>query len=259
MAMSRQLVPDPPIIVTVRRAAAAGLIVVLPDGSEGLIRERELGWDAAARRGWTERYKHGDLVQVVALGKGRDRRPEMSTRLAQSSSWFDIERRYPIGSLVTGVVTGIMPYGVFVELDAGIIGLLHSSRFPPWMQRPPGDLFWPGDLIKVIIHAVDVEHQRIALSMAELSDRRWRNTTSVERQGTSPPAEQAQIQLIRSQQGGQVEIRLAQAMRDGRQVLQVSVEDDGPGIHRRLWERVFEMDYTTRPEAPDWAFTYHAI
>ena len=57
-----------------------------------------------------------------------------------------------------------------------------------------------------------------------------------------------QIHLIRPKKGGWVEISLNQAIHEGEHVLQVSIEDDGPGIHYRLWERIFEMDYTTREE-----------
>jgi signal transduction histidine kinase/predicted RNA-binding protein with RPS1 domain/ActR/RegA family two-component response regulator len=147
----------------------------LPDGREGLVRERELAWDAEGRKGWTERYQPNDPVQVITLGKGRDRRPELSIRLAESGSWHEIKKRYPIGSLVEGVVTGVMPYGAFVELEPGITGLLHVSRFPSWIQGAPGDVFWPGDRAMVIVERIDVERRRIGLSLEDLSAQRWRN------------------------------------------------------------------------------------
>lgn len=162
-----------PITARILRITQAGLVVALPDGREGLVRERELAWDAEGRKGWTERYHPNDPVQVVTLGKGRDRRPELSIRLAQSDAWREIRNRYPIGLLVEGVVTGVMPYGVFVELEPGVSGLLHISRFPAWAHRPPGEIFWPGDLVKVIVDTVDVERRRIGLSMFDLSAQRW--------------------------------------------------------------------------------------
>lgn len=166
--------------VTVRRIISAGLIVSLPDGREGLIRERELAWDAEARKGWLERYQIGERVPAVLLGKGRERRPELSIRLAQADCWADIEQRYPVGSLADGIVTGIVSYGVFIELEAGVTGLLHSSRLPSWVQLPPANLFWPGDRVKVVVHSVDKARQRIGLSMTDLQARRWRDGASVE-------------------------------------------------------------------------------
>ncbi len=67
---------DRMLTVTVRRIIPAGLIVSLPDGREGLIRERELAWDAAARQGWRERYKPHDNLKVVSLNEEDGQRPE---------------------------------------------------------------------------------------------------------------------------------------------------------------------------------------
>ena len=74
---------DRMLTVTVRRIIPAGLIVSLPDGREGLIRERELAWDAEARQGWRERYKPGDSLKAVSLNEEDGQRPELSLRLAQ--------------------------------------------------------------------------------------------------------------------------------------------------------------------------------
>lgn len=162
-----------PMMARVVRVTQAGLVVVLPDGREGLVREREIAWQTSTRA--AERYRPGDVVTVVPLGRGSDRRPELSIRLVEFDPWRGIQDRYPVGLLVDGEVTGVMPYGVFVELEPGVTGLVHTSRFPVWAQRPPGEIFWPGDLVKVVVDTVDVERRRIGLSMADLSAQRWRN------------------------------------------------------------------------------------
>ncbi len=162
-----------PMTARVVRVAQAGLVVALPDGRKGLVREREIAWQTSTRA--AERYRPGDVVTVVPLGRGSDRRPELSIRLAEFDPWRGIQDRYPAGLLVDGEVSGVMSYGVFVDLEPGVTGLLHVSRFPAWAQRPPGELFWPGDLVKVIVDTVDVERRRIGLSMAELSALRWHN------------------------------------------------------------------------------------
>lgn len=144
-----------PITARVVRVTQAGLVVALPDGREGLVREREIAWTAEAHM--VERYRPGNLVTVVPLGRGNDRRPELSIRLAEFDPWRGIQDRYPAGLLVDGEVTGVMPYGVFVELEPGVTGLVHTSRFPAWVHRPPGEIFWPGDLVKVVVDTVDVE------------------------------------------------------------------------------------------------------
>lgn len=172
--------------VTVRRIISAGLIVSLPDGREGLIRERELAWDAEARKGWRERYKPGDNLKVVALNKEDGRWPEFSLRLSQDDPWLDIEKRYPVGALVDGEVTGIMPYGVFVELEPGVTGLAHNSRFPSWVKGAPGDVFWPGDLVKVIISEIDSAQRKLTLNLADPARSRWNQTGQANTSGTTP-------------------------------------------------------------------------
>lgn len=179
-----------PITVRVAREVAGGLIVLLPDGSEGLIRERELSWDGEERRRGARIFKPGERVEAVRLNRASDDRPELSIRLAQADPWITIERRYPVGSLTEGLVTGIMPYGAFIELELGITGLLHKSHLPPWAEGNPADLFWPGDSVKVIIDRVDARTQRISLSMANLSSQRWRNAPprDARRGSPHPPA-----------------------------------------------------------------------
>lgn len=172
--------------VTVRRIIPAGLIVCLPGGREGLIRERELAWDAEARRGWRERIKPGNNLKVVALNKEDGRWPEFSLRLSHDDPWLDIEERYPLGALVDGEVTGIMPYGVFVELEPGVTGMAHSSRFPSWVKGAPGDVFWPGDLVKVIISEIDPLQRKIALNLADPTRLRWNQTTQANSSRTTP-------------------------------------------------------------------------
>ena len=159
--------------VQVKRITPGGLIVSLPNNEEGIIREREITWDAKKRMVWPHLYKVGENLQAISLGKRSKEYLELSIRHAQSGTWSNIEKRYQIGACVTGEVTGIMSYGVFVELEAGVSGLLHVSKFPKWVHKIPGNLFWPGDLVKVIISSVDIECQRIELSMVDLMTERW--------------------------------------------------------------------------------------
>ena len=59
-----------------------------------------------------------------------------------------------------GVVPGIMPYGIFVELEPSVTGLVHRLRFPTWIKGEPGDVFWPGDHVKASDR--QLEHDRRA-------------------------------------------------------------------------------------------------
>lgn len=200
--MTRESSPRPlpahqPLMVRILREFAGGLIVALPDGSEGIIRARELSWDAEERRQGAREFKPGAHIQAVLLGRDSDQRPELSVRLAEADPWIGVEKRYPVGSLTEGIVTGIMPYGAFVELELGITGLLHNSFLPSWVESNSTDLFWPGDAVKVIIHRVDAKAQRISLSMVDLSAYRWRHAPRDVRRG-SPQAQPKADAALRS-------------------------------------------------------------
>lgn len=183
-----QLSTEQVIAAQILRVTPAGLVVQLPDGREGIVRERELAWDAESRRGWRERYKPGDLIKVTLLGKGHLRRPELSVRLAEADRWADVGKQFQVGQLVEGIVTGIMQYGIFVELLPGIAGLVHISRLPPAVRERLGETLWLSDRIKVIIDAVDVERRRISLSMLGLQSHRWSGQSAEIDQATYAPS-----------------------------------------------------------------------
>lgn len=150
-----------------------GLKVSLNDGRTGVIREREIAWDAQSRQHWREHFKLGDVLDVVLL-QGNQRRLEFSLRLVQHDPWEDLLSRYQLGQLVEGVVTGVQPYAVFIEIELGITGLLHRSRLPYWFKgQPVADLFWPGDRLKVVIELLDPLNRRLRLSLSRAWNQRW--------------------------------------------------------------------------------------
>ena len=162
-------------IVQVRKLLPFGLLVSLEDGREGIVREREISWDRAVRHGWREYFKPGDKLQAVLLGQGLDRRLELSLRLAQNDPWIDLSKRYRLGQVISGVVTGIQPYGVFVEIEPGVTGLFHYSKLPAALRQDLiEDLFWPGDHVKMTFELVDREQRRLDLSLFK-PPQRWKS------------------------------------------------------------------------------------
>lgn len=162
------------ITVYVERLLPFGLLVRLEDGREGLIRERELAWSGRELQRWRERFKPGDRLQAVLLAAPDEARLELSLRLAEHDPWLNLVERYPLGALVDGSVTGVQPYGAFIELEPGMTGLLHQSRLPASAQtRPIHELFWVGDRVRVIVERLDTVHRQIGLSLLRASAQRW--------------------------------------------------------------------------------------
>ncbi len=184
--MTTQTTSQPLVSVRVKKLLPFGLLVSFEDGTPGLIREREIAWNHWGRRGWRERFQVGDIVQAVALGTGHNQRLELSLRLAENDPWTDLPTRYALGQIVSGTITGIQPYGVFVEIEPGITGLLHRSRLPLWVQnRATHDLFWLGDQVKVVIERIDIKNRQLSLHLGRAWQRRWQH--SVESQTTIAP------------------------------------------------------------------------
>ncbi len=161
--------------VFVEQILPFGLLVRLEDNSQGLIREREIAWEHHARRYWREHFRVGDELEAVELADAdtTHQRIELSLRLAQSDPWEGVKSDW-LGRVIAGIVTGVQPYGAFVEIEPGIVGLLHESRLPDWV-RSAGveDLFWVGDRVRVAIERIDTTRRQIALSLSRALVERW--------------------------------------------------------------------------------------
>jgi signal transduction histidine kinase/predicted RNA-binding protein with RPS1 domain len=167
---------DPYVSVRVQRLLPFGLLVSLKDGQLGIIREREISWYHYDREHWRQRFKAGDELQAVLLGEGHDQRLELSLRLAENDPWIDLHTRYQLGQIVQGEVSGVQPYGTFIEIEPGVTGLLHETRLPVWARSQSlEDLFWPGDRVKVAIERIDPRRRHIGLSLARAWEQRWQS------------------------------------------------------------------------------------
>ena len=117
----------------------------------------------------------GDKVEVLILDFDREN-SKVSLGLKQISEnpWTDIYEKYPTGTKTKGKVVNVMPDGVFVEVERGIEGLLHSSEIT-WQKKlvNPQEMFKVGDEIEVQIINVDKDSKRISLSMKQLEDNPW--------------------------------------------------------------------------------------
>ena len=170
------------VMATVQRVLPFGLLVKLAGQQRGIIRERELGWPVENGRFLNIHYTIGQCLDVVVLGRRDDGTYELSQRLAHDDPWRTLASRYRPGQRVKGVVTGIQPYGVFVELELDVTGLLHRSRLPAWAQGDLTELFWPGDQVQVVIESIQVRRRRLQLSLAAAVAQRWQTAVSA-----SPP------------------------------------------------------------------------
>jgi len=146
---------------------------ILP-GVEGLVHVSEITW-ANTPINAKEFFKLGDEheAKVVTLDKD-SRKMSLSIKQLTEDPWNNIETKYPEGSKHKGLVKNITPYGVFVELEPGIGGMIHISDLS-WLKRfnHPGEYTKNGEEIDVLIMAIDKENRKLQLGHKQLEEDPW--------------------------------------------------------------------------------------
>lgn len=146
---------------------------ILP-GVEGLVHVSEITW-ANTPINAKEFFKLGDEheAKVVTLDK-EARKMSLSIKQLSEDPWNSIEEKYPEGSKHKGIVKNITPYGVFVELEAGIGGMIHISDLS-WLKRfnHPGEYTKNGEEIEVVIMSIDKENRKLQLGHKQLEEDPW--------------------------------------------------------------------------------------
>jgi len=153
-------------------------------GVDGLLYITDMSWSKIAHP--SEIVAQGDKIEVVILNLDKDS-GKVSLGLKQRfpDPWADIETKYTVGSKVKGKVVNILPYGVFVELEKGIEGLVHVSEMS-WTKRVnnPSEMFAIGDMIEVQVLTIEKESRKISLSLKQLEQNPWLEAESKYPAGT---------------------------------------------------------------------------
>lgn len=151
-----------------------GAFLEIMPGVEGLVHVSEITW-ANTPINAREFFKLGDEheAKVVTLDK-ESRKMSLSIKQMSEDPWTGIENKYPVDSRHKGVVKNITPYGVFVELDPGIGGMIHISDLS-WIKRynHPGEYTKTGNNIDVIILNIDKENRKLQLGHKQLEEDPW--------------------------------------------------------------------------------------
>ena len=153
-----------------------GAFVKVEDGIEGLVHISEMSWTRRVNHP-SEVVNIGDEVDVVVLDIDKDKQ-EISLGMKQTeiNPWTEVEDRYPVGTIIEGVVRNLTNYGAFVEIEEGIDGLLHVSDMS-WTKKitHPSESLEKGDLVRAVVLSVDTEKRRVALGMKQLEQDPWQD------------------------------------------------------------------------------------
>jgi len=151
-----------------------GAFVEIDEGVEGLVHVSEMSWSTHLRSA-QDFVKVGDDVEAVILTLDRESR-KMSLGIKQITPdpWTDITSKYPIGSKHTGLVRNFTNFGVFIELEEGIDGLVYISDLS-WTKKVkhPSEVLSLGEKIDVIVLELDVEGRKLSLGHKHTKDNPW--------------------------------------------------------------------------------------
>jgi small subunit ribosomal protein S1 len=151
-----------------------GAFVEIAPGVEGLIHVSEMSWSQHLRVA-QDFMKVGDEVEAVVLSLDREeRKMSLGIKQLKQDPWETIEEKYPVGSKHTATVRNFTNFGVFVEIEEGVDGLIHISDLS-WTKKikHPSEFTKLGDPIDVIVLEIDKENRRLSLGHKQLEENPW--------------------------------------------------------------------------------------
>jgi len=157
----------------VRNVTNFGVFVGIEDGIDGLIHVSDISWTQKIRDP-KELFKKGDELEAMVLKVDTESEKfSLGLKQLQPNPWDEVPRKYPVGSKIKGKVTSIADFGVFVEVEEGIEGLVYASEVGRNVENI-SDVVKVGDEVEALVVRVDAAEQKIALSMRAIQEREER-------------------------------------------------------------------------------------
>ncbi|BAO56588.1 30S ribosomal protein S1 [Nonlabens marinus] len=173
-AMSDKIKPGDKVKGKVVVIADYGAFVEVEEGVEGLVHVSEMSWSTHLRSAG-DFVKVGDIIDAEVLTLDReDRKMSLGMKQLTQDPWTDITTKYPVGSRHTGVVRNFTNFGVFVELEEGVDGLIYISDLS-WTKKikHPSEFCAVGDKLDVVVLELDVEGRKLSLGHKQTEDNPW--------------------------------------------------------------------------------------
>ena len=161
-----------------------GAFVEIEEGVEGLIHVSEMSWTKKVVNP-AKILEVGDDVEAIVSELDMDqRRISLSLRQTERNPWEELSDSHPEGSVIEGKVRNLTEFGAFVEITEGIDGLIHVSDMS-WTKRVkhPSEVLKKGDTVRARITHIDVENQRVSLSIKEFMPNEWQDFADDHRVG----------------------------------------------------------------------------
>ena len=157
---------------TVKNLTDYGAFIDL-GGIDGLLHISDMSWGRISHPG--ELFRIGDSVEVIVLSFNRENeKVTLGYKQKKPDPWASVEEKYPVGKQVEGKVITLTDYGLFIELEEGVEGLIHVSEID-WLEKniKPSKYFSIGDRIEALVLKVNKDDKRISLSIRQLKPNPW--------------------------------------------------------------------------------------
>ena len=144
-------------------------------GMDGLLHVTDIAWKRINHPSEVLTLGDSIKVQIIKVNKETNR-ISLGMKQLEDDPWADVEARFPLGSNQKGTVTNITDYGAFVELDAGVEGLVHVSEMS-WTKKNvhPGKILSTSQEVEVMVLELDKEKRRVSLGLKQIQGNPWQN------------------------------------------------------------------------------------
>ncbi len=145
-----------------------GVFIGIEEGIDGLIHVSDLSWTERIKHP-SEKYSKGETIQAVVLKIDKENeRFSLGVKQLEPDPWQAAANNYPTGTMVEGNITNVTDFGVFVQLEEGIEGLVHVSEISKEKVKTPVGMFTVGDTMKAMVINVSADERKIGLSLKAL-------------------------------------------------------------------------------------------
>jgi small subunit ribosomal protein S1 len=164
----KQKYPEGSVITgIIRNITNFGIFVGVEEGIDGLIHMSDISWKQRVKHP-SEIFKKGQEIEAMVLNIDVEHEKfSLGLKQIEKNPWEELSIKYPAGSIITGKVTNITDFGIFVEIEEGIEGLVHISELSSRRVKSSSELFSVGDGVSAIVKNVDPKSRKIRLSIKD--------------------------------------------------------------------------------------------
>jgi len=152
---------------SIRNITDFGIFIGVEDGIDGLVHVSDISWKQRVKHP-SEFYKKGQEIEAVVLNIDvESEKFSLGIKQLEKNPWEEVTAKYDVGSQITGRITNITDFGLFVEIEEGVEGLVHISELGSKKVKSPSEIYKVGDVISAMIKNIDQKTKKVRLSIKD--------------------------------------------------------------------------------------------